>query len=203
MIMNDSYLFDLREQIENVPEDIFLSTGYSKKDILNNQQLMEHMWAIYQKSIEEYYTTPENAFAEALEDTLHIKFDCIAEDGNPRNIFKTTLDSFTRDTNGHLTNNRFVRMEGMGFKIFITVHESGYIHVTVGKGDEVDYQNLYAPFSPEIIIEYDDLIPTQAIVSFPSIRASSACLGHLAKIITPLTKTVNGVNDILQHLNEI
>lgn len=75
MIMRQSYKEDLIEHIQNTNEQVFLAIGLRRQDVLNDESLIEHLWALYQKSIEEYDVDPEFAYQDALKDVLNITLD--------------------------------------------------------------------------------------------------------------------------------
>ena len=54
MLMDISYLENLREEINDMPNFLFSFKGCNKKAILEDDATMERLWCLYQKSVEEY-----------------------------------------------------------------------------------------------------------------------------------------------------
>lgn len=75
MIMQQSYKEDLIEHIQDTNEQVFLTVGLTRQDILNDENLMERLWALYQKSIEDYDVDADFAYRDALKDVLNITLD--------------------------------------------------------------------------------------------------------------------------------
>ena len=75
MIMHQSYRDDLKDHILDTNEQVFRSVGLTRQDILNDDSLMERLWALYQKSIEEYDVDADFAYQDALKDVLNITLD--------------------------------------------------------------------------------------------------------------------------------
>lgn len=72
MLLYPSFREDLVEQIENSDPALFESYGKSKKDILADKDLIDCMWGVYQKDIEDYSLEAPDAFRDTLEDVLGI-----------------------------------------------------------------------------------------------------------------------------------
>lgn len=75
MIMRQSYKDDLIDHIQDTNEQVFLSVGLTRQDVLNNENLMERLWALYQKAIEDYDVDANYAYKDALKDVLNITLD--------------------------------------------------------------------------------------------------------------------------------
>lgn len=75
MIMHQSYRDDLKDHILDTNEQVFLSVGLTRQNILNDDSLMERLWALYQKSIEEYDVDADFAYRDAMKDVLNITID--------------------------------------------------------------------------------------------------------------------------------
>lgn len=75
MIMRQSYRDDLKDRILDTNEQVFLAIGLTRKDILNDDSLMERLWALYQKSIEDYDVDRDFAYQDALKDVLNINLN--------------------------------------------------------------------------------------------------------------------------------
>lgn len=105
MIMNRSYLNDLIEQIKLLPDSYFSDSELSKEQILSHKDIMESLWAIYQKNVEEYSCDPEWSCKDALNECLKIsdnplkapKTVCSKED-----LKKWTLSEYNEGTNAQL-----------------------------------------------------------------------------------------------------
>lgn len=74
MIMQEYFLFDLKEHIHNTPEQVFRNAGLSKNGILENDETMDKLWTLYQKSVEEYDCDPWFAYGDALKTVCHIDY---------------------------------------------------------------------------------------------------------------------------------
>ena len=61
MILHQSFLDDLKDHIQATPDEIFEERGVRKLDLLANKNLMDRLWAEYQKSVEEYDVDPDYA----------------------------------------------------------------------------------------------------------------------------------------------
>lgn len=75
MIMHQSYKEDLIEHIQDTNEQAFLAIGLRRQDVLNDENLIERLWALYQKSIEDYDVDPDFAYQDALKDVLNINLN--------------------------------------------------------------------------------------------------------------------------------
>ena len=75
MIMEMSFLGDLREEINAMPNFLFSLKGHRKKDVLNDDAVMEQLWCLYQKSVQEYDCDPDWAARDALRDVFGIPHD--------------------------------------------------------------------------------------------------------------------------------
>lgn len=75
MLMANEYLWDLKEQLQDVPDCIFANRGLTKTSVLADANTMEQLWVLYQKSVEEYESDPRYAARDALCDVLGIPFD--------------------------------------------------------------------------------------------------------------------------------
>lgn len=75
MIMDPSYKSDLMDGIRDLPADIFAKHGTDKAALLNDDGLLDTLWAQYQKSIEEYDVDADYALKDALHETLNIPME--------------------------------------------------------------------------------------------------------------------------------
>lgn len=75
MILRQSFLDDLKDHIQATPDEIFEERGVHKLDLLANKNLMDRLWAEYQKSVEEYDVDPDYAYRDALSEILNIQLE--------------------------------------------------------------------------------------------------------------------------------
>ena len=75
MILRQSFLDDLKDHIHATPNEIFEERGVRKLDLLANKNLMDRLWAEYQKSVEEYDVDPDYAYRNALSEILNIQLE--------------------------------------------------------------------------------------------------------------------------------
>lgn len=75
MILRQSFLDDLKDHIQATPDEIFEERGVRKLDLLANKNLMDRLWAEYQKSVEEYDVDPDYAYRDALSEILNIQLE--------------------------------------------------------------------------------------------------------------------------------
>lgn len=75
MIMDRSYIEDLREEINAMPNFLFSLKGCSKKAILADDATMEQLWCLYQKSVQDYDCDSDWSARDALRDVLGIPHD--------------------------------------------------------------------------------------------------------------------------------
>lgn len=70
MLLKQEYREDLIELLKELPEDILKPSGYTLTTLLADKDMVDRLWGNYQKSVEEYYLTPDEAIREALKDIL-------------------------------------------------------------------------------------------------------------------------------------
>ena len=75
MLMDISYLENLREEINDMPNFLFSLKGCNKKAILADDATMERLWCLYQKSVEEYDCDSGWSARDALRDVFGIPHD--------------------------------------------------------------------------------------------------------------------------------
>lgn len=75
MILQQSFLDDLKDHIQATPDEIFEERGITKVDLLANKGLMDQLWSNYQKSVEEYDVDPDYAYKDALSEVLNIQLE--------------------------------------------------------------------------------------------------------------------------------
>ncbi len=66
MILRNEYKEDLKEFIRDTDESVFAAKGLTADEILGDADLMDRLWCIYQKSVEEYDVAPDYAYRGAL-----------------------------------------------------------------------------------------------------------------------------------------
>lgn len=72
MIMRQWYLDDLKEHIRSTDPTVFTSAGTSAETILSDEETLERLWALYQKSIEDYDCDAEYSYRDALNEVFGI-----------------------------------------------------------------------------------------------------------------------------------
>lgn len=71
MTLLKEYRDDLLKSLQDEPEQTFYELGIKKDDVLLNKELIDIMWARYQKYIQEHKeTTPRPAMLRALKSSL-------------------------------------------------------------------------------------------------------------------------------------
>lgn len=76
MIMRPEYLDELKDRIQNCPDPSVFNTG-SDPDLtvgllLADDELLEQLWTVFQKNIEDYDVDPDYAFVDACHEILGI-----------------------------------------------------------------------------------------------------------------------------------
>lgn len=67
MIMQKTYLEDLKEHVRKTPETSFAKFGYSKEEILSDKNgILDSLWTRYQKNVEEFGCDPDFSCLDAL-----------------------------------------------------------------------------------------------------------------------------------------
>jgi len=73
MLLFKSFREELIEKISDVDPAVFIKgCGKGKADILKDGNLVDQMWAVYQKDIEDYDMDAAEAFQDTLKDVLGI-----------------------------------------------------------------------------------------------------------------------------------
>ena len=72
MLLLKEYRFDLREHLENEPEETFKPCGRTKDQVMSDAQFMERAWILYQKAVMDYEIQPYQAFRDTLAELLQI-----------------------------------------------------------------------------------------------------------------------------------
>lgn len=71
MILENEYLSDVKEYLLAVSEDKILESNYTQSEVLaNKDNMLDLLWAKYQKSVEEYRCNPIWAFCDAANESL-------------------------------------------------------------------------------------------------------------------------------------
>lgn len=66
MIMNESYKEDMLDLLNQVPAHML--AGRTRESIEMDEDAVDRLWTLYQKSVSEYGCDPEWAFADAMHD---------------------------------------------------------------------------------------------------------------------------------------
>lgn len=72
MLLFRSFRDDLVERLQDSSASLFDGCGKSKEDVLADNDLIDQMWGVYQKDIEDYDIPAPDAFRDTLEEVLHI-----------------------------------------------------------------------------------------------------------------------------------
>ena len=70
MIMKQWYLDDLKEHIRSTAPAVFASAHTSADAILADEEVLEQLWVLYQKSIEDYDCDEEYSYRDALNEVF-------------------------------------------------------------------------------------------------------------------------------------
>lgn len=72
MTLYKSFREELIEHIQDSDPALYKDCGKTKEEVLADHNLLNCMWIIYQKDIEEHGMEAPNAFRDALKDVLGI-----------------------------------------------------------------------------------------------------------------------------------
>lgn len=75
MLLRNEYKEDLKERIRETPDDVFEAEGLSKEQILADEEIIDRLWTVYQKDMEEYECEEWWAYQDSLNEVLGIDFD--------------------------------------------------------------------------------------------------------------------------------
>ena len=70
MILNEEYLYEMKEHIKEMQEGYFTRRGLTREAVLKNTDTMKRLWTIYQKNVEEYGCDREFSRDDALNDVF-------------------------------------------------------------------------------------------------------------------------------------
>lgn len=73
MILCRSFRDDLIDLIRDEPEKTFEAAGKSRIDLYADRELLDAMWANYQKAVSEYDIPPLEAYAQVMLDCAGIR----------------------------------------------------------------------------------------------------------------------------------
>lgn len=73
MIMKQYYLDELKDRLQNTNESVFHLRGTTKQRVLSDNRLLEKMWTIFQKNIEEYDCDEDWSYQDAFDSMLPVK----------------------------------------------------------------------------------------------------------------------------------
>lgn len=73
MLLYEGFRDDLVEMIEDSDPALFKNCKKTKDAVLTDKELIDRMWGIYQKNIEDYGLSASEAFQDALEEVLEIQ----------------------------------------------------------------------------------------------------------------------------------
>lgn len=114
--------------------------------------------------------------------------------------FTKALDTFTKDSQGNLTEDRFVCMFGYGYEVHIVFHKCGYVNISVSPDRNV----THGEFFPNIYIRENDITPEQAVAELHHQREVTA--EKLDEYIAELGRTKEAIlafNELISKLSEI
>lgn len=75
MLLRNEYKEELKERIRETPDEIFLAKGLTKEQILAEEGIMDQLWIVYQKDIEDYECDEWWAYQDSLNEILGITVD--------------------------------------------------------------------------------------------------------------------------------
>ena len=72
MILHEEYFDDVKEYIKAMNEKEFTKRGTTKKEFLENQDIMENIWCAHQKNVEEYGYDKAFSLQDAVKEVLSV-----------------------------------------------------------------------------------------------------------------------------------
>lgn len=73
MILKECYRDELVEFIKDTNESVFTSVGKTIETILADEQLMDRLWACYQKNVEEYGCDEKFSYQDAMKNVFGVE----------------------------------------------------------------------------------------------------------------------------------
>ena len=70
MIMQKEYLDDMKEHIIGMDEKEFKKRGTTKEAVLSSSDIMERLWCMYQKDVEDYGCDKEFSLCDAVNEVI-------------------------------------------------------------------------------------------------------------------------------------
>ena len=106
--------------------------------------------------------------------------------------FVKALDTFVRDAKGEFTNDRFVRLDGLGCHVVIVYYASGYIGVDVRTKNE-----------PHYYVEYDELTPVRTVANLNSMRIAADEVGSVKAQLDRMAEIMREVDQVIAHVKDL
>lgn len=106
--------------------------------------------------------------------------------------FVKALDTFVQNIKGELTNDRFVRLDGMGCRVVIVYYASGYISVDV-RSDS----------APCYFVEYDELTPVRTVADLSNMRISANEVGGVKAKLDKMAEVMREVDQVIAHVKDL
>lgn len=73
MILETYYKEEFLDRLREEPDETFAGAAVTKQDILNDSDAIDHLWCLYQKSVQEYDVDPDYAYGDAMYEKYGIK----------------------------------------------------------------------------------------------------------------------------------
>lgn len=70
MIMQNEYLDDIIDHLRNMVDDDFTRRGTTRQAVLGNQNILDRLWTVYQKDVEDYDCDRDFALDDAVNEVL-------------------------------------------------------------------------------------------------------------------------------------
>lgn len=117
--------------------------------------------------------------------------------------FELALNTFTKTSTGELTRDRFLRFEGYGFYVCVMRAEFGFKQVSVRPGNRADYEERYGDEPFEVVIEYDDVTPKEAVLHVGAHKLQGDKVSEFASKLNRAGYAVQAINMLLERLDGI
>lgn len=75
MLLRNEYKEDLKSWIRETPDGVFLTEGLAKEQVLADEEIIDRLWVVYQKDIEDYECDEWWAYQDSLNEIFGIDFD--------------------------------------------------------------------------------------------------------------------------------